>query len=61
MRDAFALGGAPYHFFCEKLAERGGIQYLFGQKLLQLGVLVLKLLQRLASDTSRPLYLAFQL
>jgi hypothetical protein len=33
--------------FCEKLAERGGIQHLLGQQFLQLGVLVLKLLQPL--------------
>jgi hypothetical protein len=47
-------------FFCKKLAECGGIQHLLGQQLLQLGFLVLKLL-RLASETSIPPYLAFQL
>jgi len=46
MRDAFALGGGPY-LFCEKLAQRGGVQHLLGQELLELRVLVLELLQPL--------------
>jgi len=46
MRDTFALGGGPYHF-CERLAERGCVQHLLGEQLLQLRVLVLELLQPL--------------
>jgi hypothetical protein len=42
--DAFALEGGPT-IFLQKLAKRGGIKHLLGQKLLQLRVLVLELLQ----------------
>jgi len=47
MRDCLALGGGPLHFFREKLAKCNCIQHLLSQKLLQLGVLVLELLQPL--------------
>jgi hypothetical protein len=47
--------------FCQKLAKCGCIQHLFRKKLLQPGVLVLELFRRLASGTSMPPYLAFQL
>ncbi len=47
MRAPFALDGNPTIFVCEKLAQRGGVQHLFGQEVLQLRVLVLELLQTL--------------
>jgi hypothetical protein len=42
MRDPFALGGGPYHFF-EKLAKRGCVQHLLWEELLELDVIAFEL------------------
>lgn len=45
MRDGFTPCGGPYHFFSQKLPERGRFEHLIRQKLLQLRVLILQSLQ----------------
>jgi hypothetical protein len=52
--------GETYHFLTRCLQHRIVVHRL-GEQLLQLGVVVLKRLQSLASETSRSPYLAFHL
>jgi len=61
MREIFAAWRWDLTIFCQKLAKCGHIQHLRRQEPPQLGILFFSCFRRLASGTSMPQYLAFQL
>ena len=52
--DSLALGGGRQNFFCHEVFQRGVVEHRVGQKALQLGALVLKLLEPLGLGHLHP-------
>ena len=61
MRDPFALGGGPYHFFARSSRSAAASSIGSAKSFFSLAFSSSSCFSRLASDTSRPPYLAFQL
>src|SRR6202795_2593247 len=61
MRDTFALGGGPYHFFARSSRSAAASSICSASSFFSLAFSSSSCLRRLASETSRPPYLAFQL
>src|SRR6202041_3647200 len=61
MRDAFALGGGPYHFFDRSSRSAAASNICSANSFFSLAFSSSSCFSRLASETSMPPYLAFQL
>src|ERR1700675_1835921 len=61
MRDTFALGGGPYHFFARSSRSAAASSICSASSCFNLAFSSWSCLSRLASETSMPPYLAFQL
>src|SRR5580693_9342709 len=61
MRDAFALGGGPYHFFARSSRSAAASSICSAKSFFNFAFSSSSCFRRLASETSMPPYLAFQL
>src|SRR5258708_35400387 len=61
MRDTFALGGGPYHFFARSSRSAAASSICSANSFFSLAFSSSSCFRRLASETSMPPYLAFQL
>src|SRR6202035_2163966 len=61
MRDTFALGGGPYHFFARSSRSAAASSICSARSFFSLAFSSSSCFRRLASETSMPPYLAFQL
>src|ERR1700737_2195567 len=61
MRDTFALGGGPYHFFARSSRRAAASSIYCASSFFSLAFSSSSCFRRLASGTSMPPYLAFQL
>src|ERR1700722_17996387 len=61
MRDAFALGGGPYHFFDRSSRSAAASNICSANSFFSLAFSSSSCFSRLASETSMPPYLAFEL
>src|ERR1700760_4690697 len=61
MRDTFALGGGPYHFFARSSRSAAASSICSAESFFSLAFSSSSCLSRLTSETSMPPYLAFQL
>src|SRR6266576_2861489 len=61
MRDTLALGGGPYHFFASSSRSAAASSICSARSFFSLAFSSSSCLRRLASQTSMPPYLAFQL
>src|SRR6202142_1699573 len=61
MRDAFALGGGPYHFFDRSSRSAAVSNICSAKSFFNFAFSSSSCFNRFASDTSMPPYLAFQL
>src|SRR6195256_3923625 len=61
MRDTFALGGGPYHFFARSSRSAAASSICSAKSFFSRAFSSSSCFRRLASETSMPPYLAFQL